>query len=146
MEMLLDRVTPGSLPLSIDAQMRPSSDDNTAVRAGDWSAYRRNCAVAANVATLSAEQVIDARRAHALAYLGQRAQLHGGVFRASRPSVFTEAVVAALAKRNAAVRFTRYPWLAELLALVAALDNAQQSVMNREGNVFLFPDGANSRN
>ena len=130
---------------AIDAQRRqPDADSDTAL-AGDWAAYCYRRAFLDAVGTLSIEQAIEMRRSHALAYLGKRAQLHGGVFRASRPTVFTEAVVAAMAKRNAATRFSRYPWLADMLALIAALDNAQQSVMSREANVLSFPDGSASR-
>ncbi len=124
----------------------PSTGRETgAALAGDWAAYRRRCAFLEVVPALPTEAAIGARRAYALAYLGERAQLHGGVFRASRPTVFTEAAVAGMAKRNAAARFGRYPWLAEMLALMAALDTAQHGVMSREGNVFSFPDGFNSR-
>lgn len=134
-------------PASADAAMRQLSNETgaDAAVAGDWAAYRRRCAFLDAAPSLTTEQAIGLRRANALAYLGERAQLHGGVFRASRPTVFTEAVVAALAKRNAAARFTRYPWLADMLALIAALDSAQHSVMSREGNVLSFPDGLNNR-
>lgn len=156
MELILDRTESGtqalavsqpnlSQPLSIDAQLHQAAVDFDAAPAGDWATYRCQCALLDTMGTLSIEQSIAARRGHALAYLGKRAQLHGGVFRASRPTVFTEAVVAAMAKRNAATRFARYPWLAEMLALITALDNAQQSVMRREANVLSFPDGSNSR-
>ena len=161
MELMLDRTESGAQavvvsqpnplqpnllpPNLIDGKLHQAGTDAGVALAGDWAAYRYQCAFLDTVGTLSAGQSVAARRGHALAYLGRRAQLHGGVFRASRPTVFTEAVVAAMAKRNAATRFARYPWLAEMLALIAALDNAQQSVMRREANVLSFPDGSNSR-
>lgn len=156
MELILDRTESGAQavvvsqpnllqPNLIDGKLHQVGTDAGATLAGDWAAYRYQCALLDTVGTPAAGQLVAARRGHALVYLGRRAQLHGGVFRASRPTVFTEAVVAAMAKRNAATRFARYPWLAEMLALIAALDNAQQSVMRREANVLSFPDGSNSR-
>lgn len=109
--------------------------------AGDWSAYRRRSAFLDATPVLPLQQMIDAKRHYALAYLGERAQLRGGVFRASKPTVFTETMVAALAKRNTSARFARYPWLAQMLALINALDDAQYSVMNKDENVLTFPEG-----
>lgn len=158
MEMILERGATGlqgdtvlqtnAAPSACSAAtVRPAATDNQAgtVLAGDFAAYRRHCAFLDVSPALPFDETIRARRAHALAYLGERAQLHGGVFRASRPTVFTEAVVAGMAKRNAVARFSRYPWLAEMLALMAALDTAQHGATNRDGNVLLFPDGYNSR-
>ena len=161
MELILDRTESGAQaiavsqlnlsqpnplqPLLIDKQLHQADINAGAALAGDWAAYRHQCAFLETTGTLPVGQSVAARRGHALAYLGRRAQLHGGVFLASRPTVFTEAVVAAMAKRNAATRFARYPWLAEMLALIAALENAQQGVMRREANVLSFPDGSNSR-
>ena len=118
-------------------------DDATA--AGDWSIYRRRCAFLDATPVLPSQQVIDLKRQYALAYLGERAQLRGGVFRASRPTVFTEATLAALTKRNTTARFARYPWLAQMLALITALDDAQYSVLSHDANVLTFPDGYTCR-
>lgn len=119
-------------------------DDATA--AGDWGIFKRRCAFLDATPVLAVQQNIDAKRHYALAYLGHRAQLHGGVFRPNKPTVFTETVVAALGKRNTAARNARYPWLAQMMALIAALDDAQYNLAGKDGNVLAFPDASLNRN
>lgn len=123
---------------TVDAPLIDPVDDASA--AGDWNVFKRRCAFLDATRVLASQQGIDAKRHYALAYLGQRAQLHGGVYRAARPTVFTDVVVAALNKRNNAARFTRYPWLAQIMALLAALDDAQYNMMDKEANVLAFPE------
>ena len=101
----------------------PAFDD--AAAAGDWALFQRRCRFA------SASPIIDAalrttlKRRFCLAYLGSRAQVHGGVYMRSRPSVFTPAYVERMAADNAARRFERYPWLERLTALLQQLDQEQ---------------------
>lgn len=130
-------------PLTQGEALADLADDVNAV--GDWAVFKRRCAFLDATPVLVPQQGIDVKRQYALAYLGERAQLHGGVFRATRPTVFTESVIVALCKRNTTVRFARYPWLAQMVALLTALDDAQYNVMNQDGNVLAFPEGYSTR-
>lgn len=94
---------------------------------GNWSLYRNRC----NSLTTNAQQA-DAesqrvRRAFARAYLGRRAQLNGGVYSSSKPSVLTEAVIADLTAANTARRMQRYPWIGQMLSILEELDKMQGS-------------------
>lgn len=135
------QVRPGS---DVAAAVVDTIDDANAV--GDWGIFKRRCTFLDATPVLAVQQNIEAKRHYALVYLGDRAQLRGGVFRPNKPTVFTELVVAALAKRNTAARSARYPWLAQMMALIAALDDAQYNMTGREGNVLAFPEGPLSRN
>jgi hypothetical protein len=126
-----------------DDQMTDTIDEATA--AGDWGMFKRRCAFLDATHVLAVQQNIEAKRHYALAYLGERAQSRGGVFRPNKPTVFTEQVVMALGKRNTATRNARYPWLAQMMALIAALDDAQYNLAGKDGNVLAFPDGAQNR-
>ncbi|GAC1417038.1 MAG: hypothetical protein NVSMB6_19270 [Burkholderiaceae bacterium] len=126
----------------IGTTQEPVDDANAA---GNWMIFKRRCAFLDATPVLGVRQNIDAKRHYALAYLGERAQLRGGSFRAAKPTVFTEAVVTSLNKRNTAARYARYPWLAQMMALIAALDEAQYNVVNQEGNVLAFPDNFSGR-
>lgn len=127
----------------VDTIQEPLDDANAA---GNWAVFKRRCAFLDATPVLAVKQNIDVKRHYALAYLGERAQLRGGVFRAAKPTVFTEAVVTSLSKRNTTARYARYPWLAQMMALIAALDEAQYNVINQEGNVLAFPDNFTGRN
>jgi hypothetical protein len=137
----IDSSTPPATPQAT-VKIEQIDDSNAA---GNWLIYKRRCEFLASAPVLSPEQAIQAKRNYALAYLGQRAQLRGGTFQVTRPTVFTEPIVAALSKRNTANRFTRYPWLAQLLSIMSALDNAQYSLIHQEGNILSFPDGYANR-
>ena len=101
----------------------PEFEDHAA--AGDWGLYLRRCMfIAANPAVTPAEAAVLKRRV-ALAYLGRRAQLHGGVYLRSRPSVFTPALIEKLAEDNSRLRYQRYPWLERLTQLLQQLDQDQ---------------------
>lgn len=127
-----------------DVETADAIDDASA--AGDWGIFKRRCAFLDATRVLAVQQNIEAKRHYALAYLGDRAQLRGGVYRPNKPTVFTEQVVTALGKRNTATRNARYPWLAQMMALIAALDDAQYNMSSGDANVLTFPDGTLSRN
>lgn len=131
----------GEIAMALEEQL---VDDASAV--GDWDVFKRRYAFLDATPVLAVQQNTEAKRRYALAYLGNRALLHGGVFRPDKPSVFTDTVVAALAMRNTGARNARYPWLAEMMALIAALDDAQHKMTGKEGNVLAFREGPLSRN
>lgn len=111
----------------------PEFDD--AVAAGDWGVYGRRCTfIAANPAINSMDAVILKRR-FGLAYLGHRAQLRGGVYLRSRPSVFTPDLIEKLALENTRARYARYPWLERLTQLLLQLDQDQYAADAQHGNV-----------
>ena len=112
---------------------------------GDWTVFKRRFDFLDATPVLAIQQNVEAKRQYALDYLGERAQLRGGVFRPTKPTVFTETVVAALARRNTAARNARYPWLAQMMALIAALDDAQYNVSGKVGNVLAFPESPLNR-
>ena len=115
----------------------PSAQDSSGE--GDWLTYRQRCAEISqggNDATYRSQ----ARRALALAYLGRRAQWHGGVFSSTQPSVLTPIMVARLTETNTERRQQRYPWLAQLLSIVAELDREQHAQARLGGTVLTFPN------
>ena len=77
---------------------------------GDWAAYKRRSAreePKSSIAFQSYESEIVYLRACALAYLGRRAQLHGGVCNRTQPRILTSAFIAKLEGANRVERFRR---------------------------------------
>ena len=109
----------------------PEFDDTAA--AGDWGLYGRRCRfIAANPAISAADAMVLKRR-FALAYLGHRAQVRGGVYLRSRPSVFTPSLIDKLAEENTRARYARYPWLERLTQLLQQLDQDQYAADAQPG-------------
>jgi hypothetical protein len=105
-------------------------------REGDWNSYLHQLAVPRERADLSndAEELITYKRRCALAYLGKRAQLHGGVYSRTRPRVLTPETINVLRENNRQKRYARYPWLEKLLALMAEIERIQDQASS--SNVF----------
>jgi hypothetical protein len=105
-------------------------------REGDWAGYldrvsdRNKTAYFSNVPY----EVLAYKRQCAFAYLGKRAQLHGGVC-TKTPRVLTEQLVAELEKSNRAKRYARYPWLEKLINLMAEIERIQDQQISSP-NVF----------
>ena len=93
---------------------------------GDWPAYLRQCARYHASAETEAGCAIEYQRQCALAYLGKRAQLYGGVGCSKQPRIFTPKLHAQLERLNKATRFSRYPWLETLLNLLAKIEQIQE--------------------
>ncbi|CAN5470183.1 hypothetical protein BH11PSE11_BH11PSE11_04750 [soil metagenome] len=113
----------------------PSVDE---IREGDWQAY---CGLVARPPrgaelTRCVGGLLAYKQASALAYLGKRAQFHGGVCSRSQPRIFTPEFIAELERSNKAKRYQRYPWLEKLLTLLEEIENLQEQVSNETGNVF----------
>ncbi len=112
----------------------PQFDDDTA--AGDWGLYGRRCAFIVANPAMTAVDATRLKRRFALAYLGQRAQLRGGVYLRSRPSVFTATLIDQLAEENTRARYARYPWLERLMQLLQQLDQDQYAADSHGGNLI----------
>lgn len=100
------------------------------IREGDWKAYlhftgkcRRNQALLERYGGL-----IAYRRACAMAYLGRRAQLHGGVCSTRHPHIMTPQFIADLEHANKAQRYARYPWLEALMNILAEIERIQDEI------------------
>ena len=109
---------------------------------GDWVAYQRWKALEGpnSSRTLkSYDSQVAYLRAGALAYLGRRAQLHGGVCSRTQPRVFTSALIAKLDAANRTERFRRYPWLETLLNLLAEIDRIHDEVTSTGNVISLMP-------
>ncbi|MBK4736776.1 hypothetical protein [Noviherbaspirillum pedocola] len=109
---------------------------------GDWVAYRQHLLEAAN----QSPRVLNAyggllpyKRAGALAYLGRRAQLHGGVCSRIQPRILTSIFVAELGVANETQRFMRYPWLKTLLSLLAEMEKIQDDMAAGANVISLVP-------
>jgi hypothetical protein len=112
------------------------------VAEGDWIAYKRWTALEApesGIALKRYENKVEYLRTCALAYLGRRAQLHGGVCSRTQPRVLTSVFIAKLEGSNRAERFRRYPWLETLLNLLAEIDRLQDEVASCENVISLVP-------
>ena len=77
------------------------------------------------------------RRQCALAYLGKRAQFHGGAYSEMRARTFTPRFLFELGDINRKQRFSRYPWLGKLADLIVEIEREQERV-NLSGNVISF--------
>lgn len=119
-------------PVSSNATIDPID-----IREGDWKAYQQfskrqhdKDALIASYGNLAAY-----KRACALAYLGRRAQIHGGVCSTLHPHILTQKFIMNLEANNRAVRFSRYPWLEALLTILADIERMQDELTNT-GNVI----------
>jgi hypothetical protein len=114
----------------------PSSGNPNAaameIREGDWKAYQLSLQKCRGVNDLPAayRSVNDYRRACALAYLGKRAQIRGGIYNSTKPHIMTPHFVADLEADNKSRRFGRYPWLETLTNLLAYIERLQDEMTN----------------
>ncbi|RJF98981.1 hypothetical protein D3871_11010 [Noviherbaspirillum saxi] len=100
------------------------------IREGDWKAYlyciNRSKETPAIIERYGSADAY--KRACALAYLGKRAQLHGGVCSTRHPHVMTPQFIADLELTNRTARFNRYPWLRALMTLLAEIEQIQDQI------------------
>ena len=68
------------------------------------------------------------KRACAMAYLGKRAQLHGGVCSTLHPHIMTPQFIADLETSNRTIRYSRYPWLRSLMNLLEEIERIQDQI------------------
>jgi hypothetical protein len=100
------------------------------IREGDWKAYSQSLARGKADQGLVGRygSVMEYKRACALAYLGKRAQLHGGVCSTRHPHIMTPQFIADLEVSNRAIRYTRYPWLRSLMNLLGEIEQIQDQI------------------
>jgi hypothetical protein len=63
-----------------------------------------------------------------MAYLGRRAQLHGGVCSTRHPHIMSAQFILDLEADNRTTRFTRYPWLRALMHLLGEIEQIQDQI------------------
>jgi hypothetical protein len=100
------------------------------IREGDWKAYLI-CIARCNDEKSILERygsIAAYKRACALAYLGKRAQLHGGVCSTRHPHIMTPQFIADLETSNRTNRYARYPWLRSLMSLLAEIEQIQDQI------------------
>lgn len=100
------------------------------IREGDWKAYLQSIARCKDDKSLIERygSITDYKRACALAYLGRRAQLHGGVCSTRHPHIMTPQLIAELETTNRSIRYARYPWLRALMNLLAEIEMIQDQI------------------
>ena len=104
----------------------PDTNLKPACREGDWQSYMRAVAQPGPLVGPHAEaDAMDYKRRCAIAYLGKRALLNGGVCRRAAPRVLTQQFSTNLEKSNRSIRYTRYPWLERLMKLFAEIESIQ---------------------
>jgi hypothetical protein len=100
------------------------------IREGDWKAYLgciSRCKEDKSLIDRFGSSVAY-RRACAMAYLGKRAQLHGGVCSTRHPHIMTAQFIADLEAINRTTRHTRYPWLRAFMNLLAEIEQIQDQI------------------
>jgi hypothetical protein len=118
----------------------PTDPYSAVNREGDWNSYLHQIAMWRERSDLAdTHELISYKRRCALAYLGKRAQLYGGVYSRTRPRVLTPETINELRENNLEKRYARYPWLEKLLALMAEIENIQDQAS--ASNVFSLVPG-----
>jgi len=123
----------------LDASPKPNGME---IREGDWKAYL-HCVARYNTDKSLATRYgssLDYKRACAMAYLGNRAQLHGGVCSIRHPHIMTPQFIADLEVSNRAIRYARYPWLKSLMNLLGEIEQIQDQIS--PNNVFTLISAA----
>lgn len=101
--------------------------EEPACREGDWESYRRAVAQPGPLAGPHAEaDAIDYKRRCAIEYLGKRALKNGGVCSRTVPRILTPQFVFNLEQSNRTIRYARYPWLEQLMKLIAQIEAIQE--------------------
>jgi hypothetical protein len=127
----------GSLSQSQSAPVSTTSKSiDTEIREGDWDAYQLYSARCSNKdGVADMESLLTYRQQCALAYLGKRAQFHGGVCSKIQPRIFTAHFINELGVSNKVKRFKRYPWLEKFVDLIAEIEREQENTSG-SGNVI----------
>ena len=100
------------------------------IREGDWKAYLQCIARCKEDKSIVERygSIGEYKRACALAYLGNRAQLHGGVCSTRHPHIMTQQFINDLETSNRTLRYSRYPWLRALMNLLAEIEQIQDQI------------------
>jgi hypothetical protein len=126
--------------LASDSSISPSVVSN---REGDWDYYLDQIAGRRGKASLPEDplELLTYKRQCALAYLGKRAQISGGVCSKTTPRILTPQMISELGDANRAKRYNRYPWIERLLNLLAEIELIQDQ-SNTQANVFSLVQSA----
>lgn len=110
-----------------DAGARPAAVE---IREGDWKAYVQSVSRYKDDKRLAERygNLIEYKRACALAYLGRRAQMHGGVCSTRHPHIITQQFIVDLEVSNRLQRHARYPWLKALMTLLGEIEQIQDQI------------------
>ena len=110
----------------------PKSGATIDIREGDWNAYLRHIAKCEHDKSLVDRYggMTAYKRTCAMAYLGKRAQLHGGVCSTRHPHIMTPQFIADLETTNKTTRYMRYPWLKSLMSLLLEIEQIQDQISN----------------
>lgn len=108
------------------------------IKEGDWHAFQQHITRPPSDKNLIDYfgNIIKYKRMCALAYLGKRAQYHGGVCSNAHPRILTVQCIAELAESNKTQRYARYPWLEKLLNLLAEIERIQDEISNETSNII----------
>lgn len=100
------------------------------IREGDWKAYLQCIARCKEDKSIVERygSIAEYKRACSLAYLGKRAQLHGGVCSTRHPHIMTQQFIDDLETSNRTIRYNRYPWLRALMSLLAEIEQIQDQI------------------
>lgn len=122
-----------TISLASDLSIRPSMISN---REGDWNSYLDQIAGRRGKTGLPEDplDLLTYKRQCALAYMGKRAQFHGGVCSKTTPRILTPQMISELGDANRTKRYNRYPWIERLLNLMAEIELIQDQTNNQ--NVF----------
>lgn len=107
------------------------------IRQGDWNNYLAQIAAPGEQTGLPEDPIerLTYKRRCALAYLGKRAQLYGGLCSKTTPRILTPEMISELSEANRAKRYKRYPWIERLLNLMAEIELVQAQSIS-QANVF----------
>jgi len=97
------------------------------IREGNWNDYFDHIAGRRGGGPLPTNslELLTYKRQCALAYLGKRALLHGGVCSKTAPRILTAQIIEDLSEANRAKRHNRYPCIERLLNLLAEIELIQ---------------------
>lgn len=97
---------------------------------GNWNEYLYQSAFRRNPEQLCepAHELLDYKRDCALAYLGKRAQLYGGVCSKTKPRILTPQMLADLEASNRTRRHSQYPWMERLMSLMSEIERSQEQI------------------
>lgn len=120
--------------LGSDLSINPSI---VSTREGDWNYYLDQITGRRGKTSLPEDslELLRYKRQCALAYLGKRAQLYGGVCSKTTPRILTPQMISELCDANRTKRYNRYPWIERLLNLMAEIELIQDQ-SNSQPNVF----------
>jgi len=132
-----------SAVLSPESQLQPEVEPRDAIdiREGDWKAYLQSVERCKKDKSLVERygSVTAYKRACAMAYLGKRAQLHGGICSTRHPHIITQQFIVNLEAFNKSQRYARYPWLEALMNVLAEIERIQDEISTGANVISLVP-------